>query len=121
MNAINFMKQHGIKKAKKVVEDAPEWAFGYDFMDDDYFNGAHIQEGYSIDECDGCVCVDDLKRLVESVGLVEQFGNDIVGAKRLLAFTKNCKTIELSGSVITTERLKQAVADYEAIYGGEHV
>lgn len=52
---------------------------------------------------------------------IEHFGNDLVGAKQLLEFSKDCTTIELSGSVITVEHLKQAIADYEAIYGGEHV
>jgi hypothetical protein len=52
------------------------------------------------------------------VELVEHFGNDLVGAKQLLEFSKDCKTIELSGSVITIERLEQAIADYGSIYLG---
>ena len=48
---------------------------------------------------------------------IEHFGNDIVGAKQLLEFSKDCKTIELSGSVITVERLEQAIADYEQLFG----
>ena len=58
MDATQFIKEHGIKKAREVID----------------------------------------------------------GAKQLLEFSKDCKTIELSGSVMTIERLEQAIADYEAIY-----
>ena len=132
MNAINFIKQHGIEKAKEVVKDAPKDAEL--FHTNTYIKNAHSEgrtdhfarwsDGFngwvnaSADRefIDESIVLEDLKCLVESVGLVEQFGNDIVGAKRLLAFTKNCKTIELAGSVITTERLKQAIADYELLF-----
>ena len=109
MNATDFIKEHGVEKARKVVEGAPELAEYYSTIDGEYYrieiNAVNLKQ---------------LKRLVESVDLVEHFGNGIVGAKRLLGFSKGCKTIELSGSVITIERLEQAIADYESI-GGEHV
>ena len=65
--------------------------------------------------------VSDIKRLIESFDLVEHFGNDIGGAKQLLEFSKGCKTIELSGSVITIDRLEQAIADYESIYSNDMI
>ena len=108
MNATDFIKQHGVEKARKVVSGAPDWAMSINFNNGMYYSRVEHKKGDTF--------LYDIKRLVESVGLVEQFGNNIVGAKRLLAFTKDCKTIELSGSVITTERLKQAIADYESIY-----
>lgn len=122
MNAIQFIQQHSVDKAREVVEGAPD---GATHLSDDachYVNAdfkplpTHIKE-----QLHKLVVINDLKRLVESVELVEHFGNDLVGAKQLLEFSNDCKTIELSGSVITVERLKQAIADYEAIYGGEHV
>ena len=81
----------------------------------------HFMYGICENAVGAYILLSDLKRLVESVELVEHFGNDLVGAKQLLEFSKNCKTIELSGSVITVERLKQAIADYDLIYVGEHV
>ena len=110
MNAYQFIKEHGVDKAREVVEGAPANA--------GYFETYPLRVRYYISDigCNRAISISELKRLVESVGLVEQFGNDIVGAKRLLAFTKDCKTIELSGSVITVERLKQAIADCEAIH-----
>ena len=113
MNAIEFIKNNGVDKAREVVEGAPANA--------GYFETYPLRVRYYISDigCNRAISISELKRLVESVGLVEQFGNDIVGAKRLLAFTKDCKTIELSDSVITTERLKQAIADYELIYSND--
>ena len=106
MNAIQFIKEHGIKKAREVIDGAPELAEYYSTIDGEYYR----IELHAVN-------LRHLKRLVESVDLVEHFGNDLVGAKQLLEFSKACKTIELSGSVITVERLKQAIADYEQLFG----
>ncbi|MFJ0285890.1 hypothetical protein Q4100_06330 [Acinetobacter baumannii] len=57
-----------------------------------------------------------LKRLVESLDIIEKFGYDIDGAKQLLDFCKSSKTIKKSGIEITVERLKQAIEDHKAIY-----
>ena len=62
MNATDFIKEHGVDKAREVVDGAYGLVFGYDCIDDDYFSGADTQDSYSIDQCEGCVCVDDLKR-----------------------------------------------------------
>lgn len=107
MNAIQFIKDHGVDKAGEVVEGAPNGFNGYNDVINKYTRGVWFSRD---------VLLSDLKFLVESVELVEHFGNDLVGAKQLLEFSKDCKTIELSGSVITIERLEQAIADYEAIH-----
>ena len=120
MNAIKFIQDNGVDKAREVIEGAPERATHL-------LNGEYVRVSDPRWILDSYVSIDDLKRLVESVDLVEYFGNDLVGAKQLLEFSKDCKTIELSGSVITVERLKQAIADYEQLFGnaetlgGEHV
>lgn len=116
MNATDFIKQHGVDKAGEIVEGAPDRATtvkpSLDFK--------HFMCGICENAVGAYILLSDLKRLVESVELVEHFGNDLVCAKQLLGFSNDCKTIELSGSVITVERLKQAIADCESI-GGEHV
>ena len=114
MNAYQFIQKHGIEKAREVVKGASGIAA--------YFETCALGVKYYRTDigCNHAISISDLKRLVESVELVEHFGNDLVGAKQLLGFSNDCKTIELSGSVITVERLKQAIADYESI-GGEHV
>ncbi|WP_151800716.1 hypothetical protein [Acinetobacter junii] len=136
MNAIKFIQQHGVDKAREVVEGATEWAFGYDYIDDDYFNGADIQDGYSIDQCEGCVCVDDLKRLVKGVDLINSVGGltiakKITFQKRLrnekathfIQHPENQKLIQLfvrnqskPEAAIKFDLFEQAIADYEAIY-----
>lgn len=141
MNAIKFIQDNGVDKAREVVSGAPDGATH--FVGSTYLKligavwwNAWLPEWSHKDNCMvkkwKCESIElmktwgevykleDLKRLVESSELVEHFGNDLVGAKQLLEFSKDCKTIELSGSVITVERLEQAIADYESI-GGEHV
>lgn len=108
MNEIQFIKDHGVDKAREVVEGAPEGFKGYNDVINKYTRGVWFSRD---------VLLSDLKRLIESVELVEHFGNDLVGAQQLLDFSKDCKTIELSGSVITVELLKQAIADYEQLFG----
>lgn len=73
MKPEQFIREFGETKARGVVEGAAVQAFGYDFIDDDYFDGADIQDGYSIDQCEGCVCVPDLERLVESLDRYSKF------------------------------------------------
>ena len=111
MDATQFIKEHGIKKAREVIDGAHANAR--------YFETYPLRVRYYISDigCNRAISISELKRLVESVDLVEHFGNDLVGAKQLLEFSKDCKTIELSGSVITVERLKQAIADYEQLFG----
>ena len=137
MKAINFIKQHGVEKAREVLKAIPENQHWFsDVMMNETGRWVVMQAPALIHETGEKhistfrLCKEwqpkftklkDLKRLVKSVELVEHFGNDLVGAKQLLEFSNDCKTIELSGSVITVERLKQAIADYEAVYGGEHV
>ena len=178
MNATDFIKQHGVDKAREVVSGAPDktathyvfrkipsyysvefqsWYHDGEWWDSDCHTEQDLIDSYGEDyvvnlsdlknliaNIDSQIAIkfikewgDDyskkyialsesegnilpwelsLKRLVESVELVEHFGNDLVGAKQLLGFSNDCKTIELSGSVITVERLKQAIADYESIY-----
>ena len=106
MDTTQFIKEYGVEKAREVVEGTPELAEYCSTIDGKY---------YRIEI--NAVNIKHLKRLVESMDLVEYFGNDLVGAKQLLDFSKDCKTIELSGSVITVERLKQAIADYEQLFG----
>ena len=122
MNAIQFIKENGVEKAREVVEGAPD---GATHLSDDachYVNADFKPLPNRIKEqLPELIVIDDIERMVKSVDLVEHFGNDLIGAKQLLEFSKDCKTIELSGSVITVERLKQAIADYDSIFGGERV
>jgi hypothetical protein len=133
MNAINFIQQHGVDKAREVVEGAPEGATSvvgemyFRFTDKEYwywsFSGCKSKgksEQYfyyqkrSID-------LSDLKRLVESVGLIESYkGIDEARwyVKRWFKLHSACKQVANAKTYITDQlsALQQAIADYEAIY-----
>ena len=102
MNAIQFVKEKGVDKARKVIDGTPEWAMSINFNNGMYYSRMEHKKGDTF--------LYDIKRLVESVDLVESF-NGVEMAKRYLE-----ENVECSDS----ERLKQAIADYESI-GGEHV
>lgn len=112
MNAIKFIKDHGVEKAREVVEGAPTRANWYQVK------GKYSNDLYSCNhELYGeAIMLSDLKRLVESVDLIKFYGG-IERAKLLLAM----------GTCLAERppherevQLKQAIADYKAI-GGEHV
>ena len=128
MNAIKFIKEHGVDKAREVVEVAPD---GATHLSDDachYVNAdfkplpAHIKE-----QLPKFIVIDDLKRLVESVDCVAIHGHE--KSKEILKNAPvgaECYSWSIGNSGIrdkTVElvKLKQAIADYESIYGGEHV
>ena len=71
MNAIQFIKEHGVEKAREVVEGVPDWATGINLNSLKYFGGDCF--------CGGDLLVSGLKRLVESVDLVNLRG----GVKKL--------------------------------------
>ncbi|WHP06863.1 hypothetical protein QLH32_05165 [Acinetobacter corruptisaponis] len=95
MNAINFIKQHGIDKAREVVatyHKIPNYTFK-----------EKTERGYS-----SCKSVDlsDLKRLVESVDFINKFGG--IGLAK--AYDKEM------GSHGFDPFFEKSIADYESIY-----
>ncbi|MFX7516514.1 hypothetical protein ABTJ36_09025 [Acinetobacter baumannii] len=114
MNAIKFIKDHGVEKARKVVEGAPELAEYYSTIDGVYYrieiNAVNLKQ---------------LKRLVESVDLINANGG-LNGTKNTITLFQSSLDLGLYHGVdgvdaeVEIPRLKQAIADYEAI-GGEHV
>ena len=101
MNAIQFINEHGVDKAREVVEGAPEWA--------SHFDGYLYSEKQFHEQC---FLLSELKRLVESVYLVKEH------------HTLD-RAIEYANSQYTAPEIKvcllDAIADYRSIYGGEHV
>lgn len=101
MKAIQFIKDHGVEKARKVINGAPELAEYYSTIDGKYYrieiNAVNLKQ---------------LKRLVESVYLVKEH------------HTLD-RAIEYANSQYTAPEIKvcllDAIADYRSIYGGEHV
>lgn len=90
MNAINFIKDHGVDRAKECLPNYEKHYCGLEQL-----------------------FVEDLKRLVESVDLLKSNGG-YEEAKDTFDFAIKHGMNDLTefGS-----RLKQAIADYEQIYG----
>ncbi|MEJ5205203.1 hypothetical protein [Acinetobacter junii] len=104
MNANQFIKDHGVDKAREVVEGAPEWAMSINFNNGMYYSRMEHKKGDTF--------LYDIKRLVESVYLVKEH------------HTLD-RAIEYANSQYTAPEIKvcllDAIADYKSIYGGEHV
>ncbi len=110
MKASKLIRDKGLQYAKEIVDSAPdnatEWNEGYEFQ-----CGQSVEispadrEKYFVD-------LVELKRLVESVDLVESWGG-----------IEDLKLYDLSHSKDKPEsagyKLLHAIADYESIYGGE--
>jgi hypothetical protein len=98
MNATDFIKEHGVEKARKAVEGAPDLAEYYSTIDGEYYrieiNAVNLKQ---------------LKRLVESVDLVDLKG----GVKKLKKEADCLFHNEVEGVAL---RYEQAIADYELIY-----
>ncbi|MDC4943232.1 hypothetical protein OHW01_08275 [Acinetobacter baumannii] len=127
MNAGEFLKVHGLKLAKEVVEGAPNSATHYELTVDgsayfkyenfDWFcieGGEQIRTYMENHETCHLIPLNDLNRLVESVDLVESWGG-IDDVK--LYDLSHCKNRPESAGY----KLLQAIADYESIYGGGYV
>ena len=115
MNAIKFIKEHGVEKARELLARLHKLGCPDD-MQITVINGMwhRTANGFTYP---------DLNRLVESVDLIGKY-HSIDHAKNhynnmreaLNQYQYENKDIE-----DLSNELKQAIADYEAIYGGEHV
>lgn len=111
MNVIKFIKEHGVEKAREVVEGAPENSICYDLE-----HGKHVAyEDTSIAMCflkSRFIDLSDLKRLVESVELVKEH------------YTLD-RAIEYANSQYTAPEIKvcllDAIANYKSIYSDNNM
>ena len=94
MNAIQFIQQYGVDKAREVVEGAPEWASDYCTDCKDYVNyDDSCYDGFS--ECESCVSVNNLKRLVERIDHFVEANNMVdLETLRDCDTSPNCKKFD---------------------------
>lgn len=106
MDAIQFIKKNGVEKAREVVSKHAEC-----YMPEVFKYWSEQLQDYVLATKHASFLVSDLKRLVESVDLVKSYGG-IINAKH------DVKYLDLDWGYDTPRvtRLKQAIADYEAIY-----
>ena len=122
MNAIQFIKEQGVEKAREVVEGAPDGATHLSNDTRHYVNAdfkplpTHIKE-----QLPKLIVIDDLKRLVESVDLVNCNGG-WNGTKNTITLFQSSLDLGLHHGVdgvdaeVEIPRLKQAIADYELLF-----
>ena len=115
MRAEQFIKDHGLEKAREVVEGAPdEWADVYlDALDEYTFIAVPPTD------TDDFVSISDIKRIVESIDIV----NRACGAERVIELHNRYKDSPVGHKYwlgVRVDRMNQAIADYESIYGGSH-
>lgn len=108
MNAIKFIQQHGVDKAREVLATChgiPSYTFK-----------VKVGHGYS-----ACQSVDlsDLKRLVESIDLIMKVGG--INSAKMILSDMDYDSVDWDEDQFSYCRLlEQAIADYESI-GGEYV
>ncbi|WP_017725171.1 hypothetical protein [Acinetobacter baumannii] len=136
MKATKLIRDKGLQYAKEIVDSAPsnatEWNEGFEFQCGQSVEISKAdREKYFVD-------LSELKRLVDSVDLVNNCGglaiaNKITFQKRLrnekathfIQHPENQKLIQLLGrnqrkpkEAIKFDLFEQAIRDHESIYGG---
>ena len=105
MNAIQFIKEHGVAKVRKVIDGAPEWAMSINFNNGMYYSRMEHKKGDTF--------LYDIKRLVESVDLIGEYGGLYGAIDFISGYTEEQLAKPIYSPML---RLKQAIADYESIY-----
>ena len=119
MNAIQFIKEHGIDKAREVIDGAPylnsdETHFCSDVL---YYTDGWNAEG----ECPHCVGISVLKSLVLRLDLIDRLGGINKASELFVKYQHLGESCFQEYLQCSSRSLEQAIADYETIYGGEHV
>ncbi|MFW6550093.1 hypothetical protein ACOCI4_01875 [Acinetobacter baumannii] len=117
MKPEQFIREFGVEKAREVVEGAPDLSLFYDLEKQKHV----LKESTSIAMAflkNRFLPIADLKRLVESLEIIETVGYDRDGAEEIYEFSKDCEVIHYAGLEIKVTRLAQAIRDHESIYGG---
>ena len=108
MNATQFIQQHGVDKAREVVSKHAEC-----YMPEVFKYWSEQLHDYVLAPKYAASLVSDLKRLVESVDLVGEYAG-LYGAMDFISgYTEEQLAKPIYSPML---RLKQAIADYEAIY-----
>lgn len=103
MNAHNFVAEHGVKKAKAVLDLAPKNS-NYKYYSIDIGNN---NSGWHVHYRANCIKLKELKPVVDSVELIRKLGG-LIAARSALA------VLEFETGTYP-ERLKQAIKDVELI------
>ncbi|EIB6858202.1 hypothetical protein AXY30_RS10615 [Acinetobacter baumannii] len=126
MKPEQFIRDFGVEKAREVVEGAPAFpVFGYCTLTGNYIFKRSNATAYYHNETNSwsedyaieLILLDDLKRLVESLEII----NRACGAERVIDLHERYKNNPVAHKYwlgVRVDRMAQAVTDYESIYGG---
>lgn len=106
MKAIDFIKENGIDKARDVVEGAPELATHF-------INGEYVRVSDPRWILDSHISISELKRLVESVDLIEKVG----GIKQARYFFGKFECVHIGLDLVQCRSIGKAIEDWESICG----
>ena len=116
MNAIKYIKEHGVEKAREELKKLPNSNVTHMTDDARMFIDENnpLLDKFQRSQIKDLICIEELKRLVESVDLVKSYGG-IINAKH------DVKYLDLDWDYDTPRvtRLKQAIADYESIFSND--
>ena len=118
MNAYQFIREHGVEKAREVVSGAPDRATHLSNDTCHYVNAdfkplpTHIKE-----QLPKLIVIDDIERLVESVDLIDSLGGLELSKKE----SNDCRFYEYADMSHRSYAIKQAIADYESIYSDNNM
>ncbi|TPT82312.1 hypothetical protein [Acinetobacter baumannii] len=131
MKPEQFIREYGVDKAREVVEGAPGFpVFGYCTLTGNYIFKRSNATAYYHNETNSwskdyaieLILLEDLKRLVESVDLIEKLGGYgkckfyMTGMKLNKCDSVKCPK---TGLIVSRAALEIAINDYrESIYGG---
>ncbi|MGV3047377.1 hypothetical protein [Acinetobacter baumannii] len=107
MKPEQFIRDWGLPEAKRIINESPEWASEWCMDCKDYINYC---DSDVVSDCESCVSIAGLERLVESLGYVSRWG----GIER-------CKKLYFEAPFKRDKHikdLKRYIRDYESIYGG---
>ncbi|HAV5687125.1 TPA: hypothetical protein JI130_06170 [Acinetobacter baumannii] len=118
MKPEQFIREYGVDKAREIVEGIPS-----KYMECYYSTLCYCTKAKKYSDRFNprieLVNMADLKRLVESVDLVNRLGG-IEETRKTLAFILRKRTNSKYAMNFEKPALEQAIADYEAIYEQAH-
>ncbi|AJB67979.1 hypothetical protein RU84_14200 [Acinetobacter baumannii] len=118
MKPEQFIREFGVEKSRAVVEGAPDGHKGYNGVINQYTRGVWFSRD---------VMLSDLKRLVESVDIINELGS-LRSAKsnvREMYVDSSCDYVHPEARLydykhLRVGRVMKAIADHESIYGASH-
>ena len=138
MKPEQFIREFGVEKAREVVEGAPEGATHYGlrqyrqwegrilktFTDESWRSTAVFGGNLRFIE-DDCLKIQDLKRLVESLDIINELGS-LRSAKanvREMYVDSSCDYVHPEAGLydykhLRVGRVMKAIGNHESIYGG---